>query len=146
MAEKGNRASNRVSLGGSIKKWLVGYAGQLIFLLVLVVVLAIARPVFLRSINIINVSRQVSINMIVACAVTMVLISGGIDLSTGSVMATSGMVASYMSLAGLPFWLCAIGGIAAGCLAGLINGLLLANTNVPPFIVMLFTSLSSVKV
>ena len=116
-------------------RWLVNYGGQLSFLLILIVVLSFSAPTFLKPNNIINVSRQVSVNMIIACAMTVVLISGGIDLSTGSVMAMSGMVSAYLSFSGYPFALCALAGILTGVISGVINGFILANTKLPPFIV-----------
>jgi ribose transport system permease protein len=126
------------SNNGTLKRlgrWFVNYAGQLGFLLILIVVLSFSAPSFLKTNNIINVSRQVSVNMIIACAMTIVLISGGIDLSTGSVMAMSGMVSAYLSFSGFPFVFCALAGILTGVFSGLINGLILANTKLPPFIV-----------
>ena len=89
MEKTGNNASrekNKV-----IGQWLYNYAGQLVFLLLLIVILGITTKSFLKPINLLNVSRQISTNMIIACAMTMVLISGGIDLSTGSVMAMAGV-------------------------------------------------------
>ena len=85
--------------------------------------------------------RQVSINVFVACAMTMILIAGGIDLSIGAVMATTGMVAAYMSLAGISFFLCVLAGLAVGTIAGLVNGIIIANTNMQPFIVTYSTQI-----
>lgn len=121
--------------GSAIRRWFMQYAGQFAFLILLFVVLSIASPHFRNPSNLINVARQVSINMIIACAMTMVLIIGGIDLSVGAVMAMSGMVSAYLSLAGVPFFICVLAGLAAGAVAGLIDGLILANTSLPPFIV-----------
>ena len=111
------------------------YLGQIIFLVVIFVFLSIATTTFGTSRNLINVSRQISTNMYVSCALTIILITGGIDLSGGSVMALAGMVSSYMSLAGVPFWICLLAGLASGALSGLICGTIIANTNLPPFIV-----------
>lgn len=118
-----------------IYNWIIAHAGQLVFLLILLVVLSIASPTFRTAVNFINVSRQVSINVIIACAMTMVLITGGIDLSVGSIMAMSGMVSAYLSLNSVPFGICLLAGLSAGIAAGLINGAILANTKLPPFIV-----------
>jgi len=118
-----------------IKKWFIQYAGQLAFLCVLLIVMSIASDKFRTSANLINVTRQVSINMIVACAMTMVLIIGGIDLSVSAVIAVSGMVSAYLSFSGVPFAVCLLAGLAAGAAAGLINGLIIANTKLSPFIV-----------
>ena len=56
-------------------------------------------------------------------------------------MATTGMVAAYMSLAGIPFFLCVLAGLAVGTIAGLVNGIIIANTNMQPFIVTYSTQI-----
>ncbi|MEG0750752.1 MAG: ABC transporter permease [Oscillospiraceae bacterium] len=127
-----NRNNN---LHGGFKEFITQYIGQIAFLAVIFVILSLSTDTFLTGRNLINVSRQISTNMYVSCALTMILITGGIDLSAGSVMALAGMVSAYMSLAGFPFWLCALGGLLSGTCAGVINGLIIANTNLPPFIV-----------
>lgn len=119
----------------SIVQWLMKYSGQLVFLILLMVVLSIISPVFLTKTNIINVLRQISTNLYMGCGMTMILITGGIDLSTGAVMAVAGMVATYMSVAGIPFIFCALGGIAAGLLVGTLCGWIISSTTLPPFIV-----------
>ncbi|MBC5582471.1 ABC transporter permease [Anaerofilum sp. BX8] len=120
---------------GGAKAFFSQYVGQIAFLGLLFVVLSFGTGNFLTSQNLINVMRQISTNMYVSCALTMILITGGIDLSTGSVMALSGMVAGYMSLAGLPFWLCALCGVLSGTLSGFISGFIISSTSLPPFIV-----------
>lgn len=129
------KKTQKAGVGHRLVRWCIQYAGQIAFLVILFVILSVASPSFRTPNNLINVARQVSVNMIVACAMTMVLIIGGIDLSVGSVMAMAGMVASYLSLAGLPFPLCLVAGLAAGALAGFVDGLILANADLPPFIV-----------
>ncbi|MBQ6594868.1 MAG: ABC transporter permease [Clostridia bacterium] len=123
-------AENNAFLNG-VKQYL----GQIIFLVAIFVFLTIATKTFGTSRNLINVSRQISTNMYVSCALTIILITGGIDLSGGSIMALAGMVASYMSLAGVPFWICLLAGLGSGALSGLISGFIIANTSLPPFIV-----------
>ena len=92
---------------------------------------------------------QVSVVGLIAIGVTQVIITGGIDLSSGSVLAVSAMVAAslaqepgyaravFPSLAGLPFIVPALCGMAIGALAGCINGSLIAVTAIPPFIATL---------
>ena len=92
---------------------------------------------------------QVSTVGVIAIGVTQVIITGGIDLSSGSVLAVSAMVAAslaqepgyaraiYPSLSGLPFIVPALCGLAIGALAGWINGALIAITAIPPFIATL---------
>ena len=111
------------------------YLGQIIFLAVIFVLLSLLTKTFLTSRNLINVSRQISTNMYVSCALTIILITGGIDLSGGSIMALAGMVSAYMSIAGVPFGICAVAGLLSGAFSGLISGCIIANTNLPPFIV-----------
>jgi len=115
-----------IQTGERFRRWFMQYAGQFAFLIILFVVLSIASPTFRTATNLINVARQVSINMIIACAMTLVLIIGGIDLSVGAVMAMSGMVSAYLSL---------MAGLGVGAVSGLIDGLILANTHLPAFIV-----------
>lgn len=111
------------------------YLGQIIFLAAIFILLSILTNTFLTSRNLINVSRQVSTNMYVSCALTVILITGGIDLSGGSIMALAGMVAAYLSIAGVPFWICALAGLLSGAVSGVISGFIIANTSLPPFIV-----------
>ena len=63
-----------------------------IVLLVLLIVLSILSPAFLKSANLINVMQQVTVNAIVAIGMTVVILTGGIDLSVGSIIALSGIV------------------------------------------------------
>lgn len=119
----------------SVSASLSQYIGQIFAFVSIFAFLSLSTKTFLTPGNIINVSRQISTNMYVACALTMILITGGIDLSTGSVMAVAGMVSSYLSLAGFPFFVCALAGLLCGAAAGVVNGVLIANTNLPPFIV-----------
>lgn len=121
--------------GEKFKRFIMDHLGQLVFLIGIFVILSLTTTTFLTGRNLINVLRQLSTNMYVSCALTMILITGGIDLSVGSVMALAGMVASYMSLAGVPFGVCAVTAIVCGVAVGFINGLLIANTNMAPFIV-----------
>ena len=81
-----------IQTGERFRRWFMQYAGQFAFLIILFVVLSIASPTFRTATNLINVARQVSINMIIACAMTLVLIIGGIDLSVGAVMAMGGAI------------------------------------------------------
>jgi ribose/xylose/arabinose/galactoside ABC-type transport system permease subunit len=92
---------------------------------------------------------QVSVVGLLAIAVTQVIITGGIDLSSGSVLAISAMVAAslaqtpentravYPALTNLPFIIPLLAGLCVGILAGMINGTLIARTGIPPFIATL---------
>jgi ribose transport system permease protein len=106
-------------------------------LLVLCVVLWAATPHFLTVSNLLNVLEQTSINAIVAVGMTFVIISGGIDLSVGSVLAVSGIALALALAGGVPAPL-AIGiALAVGLAGGLLNGLLVTWGRLPPFIATL---------
>lgn len=112
--------------------------GIFIALIVICIMLSIATPYFFTTQNIIIVLRQVSINGILAIGVTFVIIAGGIDLSLGSVLALTGVVAASFAHPGtyalvVPVML----GILTGVIIGAINGLTITLGKVAPFIVTL---------
>ena len=110
-------------------------------LLALVVIgtgLAMLNPQFLTTVNLVNVLRQVSINGILAVGVTMVLLTGGVDLSLGSVAALAGVVAARLAHAGDHMLLVPVtAGLLAGALCGVLNGTLVTKGGVAPFIATL---------
>jgi inositol transport system permease protein len=100
--------------------------------------LAVARPGFLNLANIVNLLRQISINGILAVGVTFVLLTGGVDLSLGSVVALSGVVAAEFAHPGEHFVLMPVlMGILAGAVCGAANGLIVTRGRVAPFIATL---------
>lgn len=106
-------------------------------LIVMMAITACISDVFLRPSNLINILRQVSINGILAVGMTMIIISGGIDLSVGSIIGVVGyVVAIVMQYGFFPAILC---GLAAGALFGLINGFLITKIAIPPFVATLGT-------
>lgn len=103
--------------------------------LCLVIILSIASPYFLQLRNIINVVRQITIIAIMAIGMTIIIISGGIDLSVGSVLAVGGVVAAILiKKTAMPIWTAALLGIASGGVLGLVNGMIIAFFKVPPFV------------
>lgn len=109
----------------------------LIGLLVLVVVLSFVAPNFFTSNNLLNVLRQAAVNGLLALGVTVVIISGGIDLSLGSVLAFTGMMLALLITWGVPGWI-AIGlTLVLGAIIGIINGGLVSIAKLPPFIATL---------
>jgi ribose transport system permease protein len=112
-----------------------------VFLLLLLfgIALSTTTSTFFTSTNLLNVALGFSWYAIAALGATMVIIVGGIDLSVGSVMALSGMASALALQAGvaLPFALAL--GAGCGVLVGLINGLLVGRTGLPPFMVTLGT-------
>jgi len=115
-----------------------GAGGPLIGLIALCVALFIASPFFLTTNNLLNVLDQVTILGVLALGMTFVIITGGIDLSVGAVLALSMMVLGYTSHnGGWPLWLSAIVAILVGGVCGLVNGLGVTLTRLPPFIATL---------
>ena len=95
--------------------------------------------IFLKFRNIVNVLRQSSVIGIIALGVTFVIITGGIDLSSGSLVAMIGVISALLAreVLGLPMIIAVIAGPLAGMLAGAVNGTLHAKTGIPPFIATL---------
>jgi ribose transport system permease protein len=94
-------------------------------------------PHFLTVSNLLNVLEQTSINAMVAVGMTFVIVSGGIDLSVGSVLAMSGVVLASALAAGAPMPVAIVLALSVGAACGLINGLLIVYGRLPPFIVTL---------
>ncbi|CRK76715.1 Ribose transport system permease protein RbsC [Nereida ignava] len=113
--------------------------GILLVLLALVVFMVIAAPNFTRVDNILNILRAISINAILAAGMTFVILTAGIDLSVGSIVAVSGVVSVLAAVAGVPAPLAILLGMAAGAACGMVNGMLSAYLALAPFIVTLGT-------
>lgn len=110
----------------------------LVGLVLLVVLVSVLSPYFLTVQNILNVLRQVSIIAIVSIGMTYVIITGGIDLSVGSVAALGGIVTGLcLKQFGLNLFLAIALGILAGAACGLVSGLLITRVRMPPFIATL---------
>lgn len=108
-------------------------------LLIVTLVMVFASDKFLTSANLENIARQVSINAIIAVGMTCVILTGGIDLSVGPVMALSGTLTAGLMVAGLPPGLAIGAGMFTGIAFGIGNGLFVAYLQMPPIIVTLAT-------
>lgn len=113
--------------------------GMLFILIGLVILMSILSPTFFTSANLTNIVRQVSVVGIIAIGVTFIIITKGIDLSSGSVIALVGVVAASLAQIdnGYPLILVIAGALGIGLLTGLFNGTLIAKWNMAPFIVTL---------
>lgn len=112
--------------------------GLPIALLIIGVAMTCAHPGFLTVPNLINVARQISINGILAVGVTLVLLTGGVDLSLGSVVALAGVVAASFAQGGeYPVLVAVAAGIATGACCGAVNGVVVTQGRVPSFIATL---------
>jgi ribose transport system permease protein len=116
--------------------------GVLIALLIIFVVFAsLVGPGFVRGANLELMARQAAIVCVAAFGMTMVIVSGGIDLSVGSVVALSTVVTAVMLRSGLGPMPVALGAVAVAAACGLLNGVLITTLRVVPFIVTLGTML-----
>jgi ribose/xylose/arabinose/galactoside ABC-type transport system permease subunit len=113
--------------------------GIILVLLVLIIIMAIASPVFLSARNIRNVLQQISTLGILSMGMTVLMISGGIDLSVGACISVAAVTMGTMIKAGLPAESAILVGLLIGCAIGLINGALAAYTRAHPFILTLGT-------
>lgn len=131
----------KISIKTSTKKFFsIENIGIYLFLVALIIFFSLMTRAFLTFSNFMVILRQVSIIGICAFGEAFVLISGGIDLSIGSVVALSGVIAATLSkFFGIPIPLAFIVGITAGGSAGLLNGILVTKAKIPPIIVTLGT-------
>lgn len=111
--------------------------GLLMALVALVAALSLLSDRFLTPSNVVNVLRQISINAIIACGMTVVIIGRGIDLSVGSLLALTGVVGASLAVGGLPAGLAILAAMALGTALGTFNGLFVAYAGIAPFIVTL---------
>ena len=127
--------------GGAWRERLKGAAERLaplLFLILISVFLSLTTDTFLTVQNILTILLQISVIGIVAVGQTMVMITAGIDLSVGSVVGLSGVVATLlMASFGWPVGLAVLGGVGVGAAAGVVNGLLVTSVKIPPFIATL---------
>ncbi|NTV62766.1 MAG: ABC transporter permease [Oscillochloris sp.] len=124
-----------------LPRWRLLVARQELVILALLVLvsagLSLQTENFLAATNLLNLARNVSWFAVAAFGVGMVILIGGIDLSSGAVMALAGLVGALLMQAGWPIWLAVLGGLLSGAAVGLSNGVLVGLFNTPPFIVTL---------
>ena len=119
------------------------------FLFALIVVFSLLNPNFLEPGNLFNVMRQVSITGLIALGMTFVILTGGIDLSVGSILALAGVAAAIVAKggapgsfdgaphAGSPWWAAMATALAVGGLCGVAQGVAITRLKVPPFVATL---------
>ena len=117
--------------------------GLIFAILILSSFLSLASPYFLKINNFINIGNQIAINIIIATGMTLVVCSGGIDLSVGSNVALTGVIVAlfFYAVGPGPFsiLLGILVGIGVGVLVGLLNGIFVSILNIPPIITTLGT-------
>ncbi len=130
--------------GGAIGRRASGFAASLgiwLALLALIVVATLVSPDFLTPTNLLNIVRQASVVGIAAVGVTLVMITGGVDLSVGAVISFAAPLAATIMAgddASIPIAIAAV--LAMGLAVGIANGTIIARLNVPPFILTLGTA------
>ena len=116
----------------------IGIIIALLVMCIFLVVFPTTRATFLTPKNVFNILRQNASNLFLATGMTMVIILGGIELSVGSVIALSGVVAAGCVINfGLPEIVGFLAAIGVGALVGMFNGFVICKTHIPPFIVTL---------
>lgn len=121
----------------NLKSFVSDYM-MVILVIVLGVILSISTPTFLTVKNIMNILRQISINGFLAIGMSLVALTGGIDLSVGSIVALSGILtAGMLNYTPLPIPIIVIIAIGVGLIMGAVNGFFVAYCGAPPFVVTL---------
>ncbi|GAA3886343.1 MAG: ABC transporter permease [Gibbsiella quercinecans] len=121
----------------SLFKFNLRDAGTLIGLLIIVVTFSFLSPMFWTVPNLLNILQQSSINGIIALGMTLVIISGGIDLSVGPTAALSAVLGATLMVAGVPVPLAVMATLGIGAMCGVFSGTLVAYAGLQPFIVTL---------
>lgn len=131
-----NAAATQSKLLGSLS---LRDAGTLIGLIIIIAIFGLLVPDFLSQRNLVNILQQSSINACLALGMTLVIISGGIDLSVGPTAAIAAVITAALLVAGTPIPLAILAGLGIGVICGLVNGVLVAYVGLQPFIVTLGT-------
>jgi len=130
--DKNNLLQKLVSSGAHQK--LFAFAG----LIVLLIGFSLASPNFMQTANMITILQATSVNGVLAIAATLVIISGGIDLSVGTLMTFCAVIAGVLlTNLGLPIYIGVPGALLAGFASGALTGFLIAKMKIPPFIATL---------
>ena len=124
---------------GGLFRFSLRDMGTLLGLVILCVVFSSLTSVFLTERNLVNILQQSSINACIAIGMTLVIISGGIDLSVGPVAALSAVLAGALLVNGYPIPLAILAALSVGAMCGAVNGSLIAFAGLQPFIVTLGT-------
>nr|WP_306453339.1 ribose ABC transporter permease [Vibrio vulnificus] len=130
--------SNETKRAWISKEWLIEQK-SLIALLFLIVVVSFLNPNFFTVDNILNILRQTSVNAIIAVGMTLVILTAGIDLSVGSVLALCGAFAASLVAMEVPVLIAVPTALLAGAALGAISGVIIAKGKVQAFIATLVT-------
>lgn len=134
-----NTPNDLQSSKGNYMSNMMQKLGPLLGLFILVVIVSVLNPSFLEPLNILNLLRQVAINALIAFGMTFVILTGGIDLSVGSILALSSALMAGMIVSGIDPILAILIGCLLGAAMGAVNGLLITKGKMAPFIATLAT-------
>ena len=126
--------SSKFNMKGFVAKY-----GVILGLVIIMVYFTVMKAKFLTLDNMLNMLRQTSINGLLAIGMTFVVLTGGIDLSVGSIVGASGMFAALVArtATGMPWYLAVLVGLGIGLLLGAVNGVIISYLKVPAFIATL---------
>lgn len=142
---KKNQENDRVNIFPLIKKKLTNLSmaqGAFVALLFLVLILSLLSPVFFTAPNMINIARQSAVLALMSLGLTVVLISGGIDLSVGPIVSIVGVATALLIVNDISWPVALLIVIGIGAVLGLINGILVTVFRIPAIIATLATSIS----
>lgn len=117
--------------------YIANEALLILIVLAFIVIMSIASPYFLKISNLLNIIQYVSVYGITAIGMTMVILTGGINLSVGGTLALSSWVAARLMLDGVPWGLAMIAALAVGLVVGMVNGFAVSVIRIPPLIATL---------
>jgi inositol transport system permease protein len=136
--------TNKRSLDGKNILYFLNKFTIFFILIGMVIILTILEPNFITPMNLINIIRQISLIAIIGFGLTMIIITTGIDLAPGSIIAVVGVGSALFAHPGeYPLIVSIVLGLALGVAAGMINGLIIANLKIPAFIVTLGMMISA---
>ena len=137
--ENGARSASLTSAVGQFVSQRLAISGLFLALLALVMIASLISDAFLSPFNLINVLRQVALYGIVSIGLTFVILTAGIDLSVGSIVAVISVSTAMMLNAAVPVPLVILSALAIGTAFGLLNGVGITLFKIPPFIMTLGT-------
>jgi len=125
----------RIKLSSIIRRWEVTIFGLLIVIFIINVILS---PELFRIHNLLDATLTFTEKSIMVLPMTLLIISGVIDISVGSISAMSGVILGVCFKAGIGIWYAAVIGIFVGLVAGFINGLIITKLKIPSIVVRHF--------
>jgi ribose transport system permease protein len=133
-----NSANQGLTFRLIMGKFIQRQESSIIIVLILYMILvSFVNPTFISSANLFNVLRSTGFTLITVVGMTFILITGGLDLSVGSVLALGGIITGICCREGLPVPLAILVGMAMGALIGLLNGFIIIKAGIPPLMVTL---------